>query len=97
MNYMRKPPEEVLQILKERQIQYYDIAYYAWPQMFGSTAGPCGGIGGQAMSTFTVDAWVCDGTGPTVYICAGMYSFDDNKFEPFNRIKNWIRLPSKSV
>lgn len=33
------------------------LAYYAWPQVFGSTAGPFPGIGGQAMSTFTIEAW----------------------------------------
>jgi len=33
------------------------LSYYAWPQVFGSTAGPFGGIGGQAISTFTIEAW----------------------------------------
>lgn len=33
------------------------LEYYAWPHMFSSTAGPFGGIGGQSMSTFTLEAW----------------------------------------
>lgn len=36
-----------------------DFEYYAYPETFGSTAGPFGGIGGQAMTTFTIEAWVC--------------------------------------
>lgn len=36
---------------------YYDLDYYAWPQTFGSTTGPFGGIGGQSMTTFTIEAW----------------------------------------
>lgn len=33
------------------------LEYYAWPHTFSSTAGPFGGIGGQSMSTFTLEAW----------------------------------------
>jgi hypothetical protein len=38
---------------------YFD--YYAWPQTFGNTGGPfCkpGGVYGQAMTRFTIEAWV---------------------------------------
>ncbi len=93
MNYQKKPPKEVLAILKERNVQFMDISYYAWPQLFSSTAGPCGGIGGQAMSTFTIEAWVCENSGPTVFTCAGMYHYDDERFEPFKRINSWMRIP----
>lgn len=35
------------------------MEYYAYPQTFGSTAGPFKGrVAGQAMSTFTIEAWV---------------------------------------
>lgn len=33
--------------------------YYAFPYTFGSTGGPFGGVGGQMMTTFTIEAWVC--------------------------------------
>lgn len=33
------------------------MQYWAWPQTFGSTAGPFGGVGGQAFTTFTIEAW----------------------------------------
>lgn len=36
------------------------LDYWAWPQVFGSTVGPFGGIGGQAMTTFTIEAWEQD-------------------------------------
>lgn len=50
---VRRLPEEA------KHLCSYYLEYYAWPQVFGSTAGPFGGIGGQAMTTFTVEAWVC--------------------------------------
>ena len=34
------------------------MTYCSWPEVFASTAGPFGGIGGQAMTTFRMEAWV---------------------------------------
>ena len=96
MNYQNKPPREVIDILKKNNIQYYDLSYYAWPEIFGSTAGPCGGIGGQAMSCFTIEAWVCDGDSPTVFTCCGMYYLDKDRFQPLKSVKHWSRIP-KSI
>lgn len=31
-----------------------DVNWFAWPEVFGSTAGPRSGIGGQALTTFQV-------------------------------------------
>ena len=89
MNYQNKPPQKVLDILKKHNVEYWSIDYYAYPETFGSTAGPREGIGGCAMSTFTVEAWVCDGSGPTVFMCAGMYCFDDSRWKPFKRADKW--------
>ncbi len=85
MYSQKKPSDKVLQILKEHNIQFLGINYYAWPELFSSTSGPRGGIGGQALTTFTMEAWVCDESGPTVYECAGVYRFEDKKFEPVKR------------
>lgn len=58
------------------------LEYYAWPQVFGSTAGPFGGIGGQAMTTFTVEAWAF---GPVAIVfCKGKPIKQVKKFTPFN-------------
>lgn len=92
MQYQKQAPEEVLKILKQNKVEYLELNYYAWPQMFSSTTGPCGGMGGQVMSTFTIEAWVCDASGPTVFTCAGMYSFEDEKFWPLKHIKNWEKI-----
>lgn len=92
MNCQKKVPEEVRHILAARNVQFIDIDYYAWPQIFSSTSGPRGGWGGCAMSTFTVEAWVCDSSGPTIYTCCGMYSFDDSRFSTFKRIGNWCKI-----
>ncbi len=94
MQYQKQPPAEVLEILKKAEIEAYQVSYYAWPQTFGSTCGPRHGIGGQAMSDFTVEAWVCNGVGPTVFTCAGMYHLDKDKFEPFKQIHSWRPIPT---
>lgn len=93
MNYQKRPPEEVLNILKRHVIDPDSLSYYAWPELFSSTAGPQGGIGGQAMSTFTIEAWLCEPAGPTVFTCAGMFYVDHEPFVYGKRVKHWIRIP----
>lgn len=34
-----------------------ELVYCSWPQTFGSTCGPFHGIGGQALTTFRMEAW----------------------------------------
>ena len=92
MNYQKTTPKAVCDIFSEHDVKFCDIYYYAWPQQFSSTSGPLGGWGWCALSTFTVEAWVCDGSGPTVFICGNMYFFDNSRFTPFKRIKNWVKL-----
>lgn len=93
MNSQKNTPECVLNILKKNNIQFMDINYYAYPQTFGSTAGPYGGIGGCTMTSFTIESYVCDNYGPTVHVCGGMYYLDESKFEPFKSIKGpWRKL-----
>lgn len=95
MNYQKEIPEEVRKILSEKNLKPFDISYYAWPQVFGSTTGPRSGIGGQAISAFTVEAYVCecgDGT-HTVYLCYGMYVVQQGKFTPFEHVRGvWKKL-----
>lgn len=55
------------------------LQYFAWPQTFGSTAGPFGGIGGQAVSTFTIEAW-WDGS-RAVLFCGGRLLKITNHFD----------------
>jgi hypothetical protein len=93
MNYEKKAPDWVHDIFKKKNIQYYDLSYFAWPQVFGSTTGPNGGIGGQAMSSFTIEAFVANENGPTVYACSNQYCFEDKQFVPFARIYDWSPIP----
>ena len=58
MNYQKDsedPRRQKVADILDTQPEY--LSYYAWPQTFASTAGPFGGIGGQAISTFTIEAW----------------------------------------
>ena len=79
MNYQMKEDlrEKTAKILG---CDFYNIEYYAFPEVFSSTAGAFGGIGGQALSTFTTEAF-CDAvTGEAVLFQNGM---------PFKRVKNF--------
>jgi hypothetical protein len=97
MNCQQKVPQVVIDIFKQKEPEHFygpeAIDYYAWPQTFGDTSGPIGGIGGQAMSTFTVNAYVLNGSGPTLYVCAGMCYYEDMPFEFMKRIPHWKKLP----
>lgn len=97
MNYQHEVPQVVIDIFKQKAPEYFygpeSLDYYAWPQTFGDTSGPRGGIGGRAISSFTVEAYVLNGSGPTLYVCAGMCYYDDRPFEFMKRIAHWKSLP----
>ena len=61
-----------------------ELEYWAWPQVFGSTTGPFGGIGGQAMTTFTIEAWA-DGSHAVLFCCGKPIKVTD-KFQPEMRL-----------
>ena len=62
---------------------YYSIDYYAWPQVFGSTAGPFGGIGGATMTSFTIESWSMHNF--AVLFCGNKVMKVTDKFEPLMR------------
>ena len=53
---------------------YYPLSYYAFPVQFGNTKGPLkrsnNSMAGQAMTTFTIEAWT-DGR-HSVLFCQGL-------------------------
>ena len=73
--------EKILQVFAANGVQACEeeIDYYAWPQVFGNTAGPNGGIGGDAMTTFTVNAFHYNGT--AVLLCGNKCKFIE-RFKP---------------
>jgi hypothetical protein len=93
MNYQHPTPLAVLAVFDRHHEPYTHLNYYAWPQLFGTTAGPRRGIAGQAMTTFTVEAYVNIASGSTVYTCAGMYNFIRGKFQFRKAIHAWAPLP----
>jgi hypothetical protein len=58
-----------------------ELCYWAWPETFGSTAGPFGGCGGQQMTTFTIEAWEAHGQ-YAVLFCRGRILRITDKFQP---------------
>ena len=79
MNYQKEMPKEVIDIFKREGIDCYNFDYYAFPEIFSSTSGPHGGIGGAAMSKFTVEAYVHEDVA-TVYVCSGKFKFKKGKY-----------------
>lgn len=80
MNFQSKPEElmlishdEAFRLLREKYDDTYsELSYYAWPRVYGNTAGPFsfpGRVSGQAMSTFTLEAW-SDGSNVLIF-CKG--------------------------
>lgn len=59
-----------------------EISWYSWPQVFGSTAGPRGGIGGRAMTTFQVYAF--ESCSQRCKYCAGVWKKWSGEFS-----ENW--------
>lgn len=54
------------------------LAMFAWPQVFGSTSGPHGGIGGAAMTSFQVVAFEAP-DGQAIKWCDGVWKAWDGK------------------
>lgn len=93
MSYQSKTPQFVKDLFDKKNISVSFIDYYAWPVTFPDTTGPRGGIGGQAMSTFTVQCYVANGGCESIKVCDGYYYFDNSKFEPFKTKTNgWIKI-----
>lgn len=68
--------EQAWEALNGRFGEHFEIPpaaymeYWAYPQVFGSTAGPFKGrVAGQAMTTFTIETWVVDDL--AVLFCQG--------------------------
>ena len=55
------------------------LEFHGWTETFSSTSGPCGGIGGQAMTSFDVIAFVCPLSGKAILFCSNVWK-KVNKF-----------------
>ena len=80
MDRQIQPSQEIIDLFTKHGVAHPFLEYYAWPQVFGSTKGPRPGLAGQAMTTFTVIAWV-DQTGAVIYECNDMYYFSTGELE----------------
>lgn len=76
--------QDIVGYLCEKAAEYMgvececEINWYSWPQVFGSTAGPRGGIGGAMMTTFQVYAF--ESHLKRCKYCAGVWKEWDGKF-----------------
>jgi len=57
-----------------------DVQWYSWPQAFGSTSGPRGGIGGQMVTSFQVYAFD-PLVGRKQKFCAGVWKEWNGEFQ----------------
>lgn len=83
MNYQKQSDNREL-AAKELGVPESYIDYYAWPETFASTAGPFGGVGGQAITSFTIEAYV-DGKNAVLF-CKGKRLKSVDNFEPMMRV-----------
>jgi len=49
------------------------LEWWSWPEVFGSTAGPRGGIGGQTVTTFQVFGFWDDASDTGILYCSGFW------------------------
>jgi len=54
-------------------VSTHEIEYFSWPQTFGSTAGPGGGIGGSVMTDFQIFAFRIKGQLKGIQTCANYW------------------------
>jgi hypothetical protein len=80
-------------VFPEQNASAEQLEYFAWPELFCSTSGPYGGIGGAVMTTFTVEAFYNGVYGTTLYVCLSTYQKGTTKFEPFKVLSSvWTRF-----
>ena len=62
---------QAMDLLEEEfNCKLHNLMYYSFPQVFSTTAGPFKGmLAGQAMTTFTIEAWAVDDL--AVLFCQG--------------------------
>lgn len=87
MNYQKNDEsiEQFKKMASEKFGCHPDLLdYYAWPQNFGSTTGPFSGIGGQAISTFTIEA-LASGRKALLFSSGRLIRFT-KQFEPLMRL-----------
>lgn len=76
INRIFKEAKERLKVRRDE-----DLEWYSWPQVFPSTAGPKpGGIGGQALTTFQVFAFISRETGERIKGCNGYWTTWNGEF-----------------
>lgn len=76
-----KLPELASEAAARIEADVEELAMFAWPQVFGSTAGPHEGIGGAAMTTFQVVAFEAP-DGQAIKWCDGVW-------KPWNGKQDW--------
>ena len=54
------------------------VQWWAWPEVFGSTSGPRGGVGGQILTTFQVFGFEAE-NGRMVKWCSGIWRAWDGR------------------
>ncbi|MBK3780167.1 hypothetical protein G3A43_07840 [Paraburkholderia aspalathi] len=84
MNKQITPSITADEVAEQLDCDAGSLEYWAWPQVFGSTAGPFrapGRIAGAAMTRFTIEAWH-DGGGKAVLFCKGRVLKVTDEFQP---------------
>jgi hypothetical protein len=69
------------------------LVFHAWPESFPNTTGPFGGIGGQAFTTFQIEAWEADVNMALVFCNGKALGF----IRDFDAREQWQRMKNRRV
>jgi hypothetical protein len=65
-----------------------ELLYCSWPETFGSSCGPFPGIGGQACTTFRMEAWAWD-QWAIVFTCGRVVKFAEFYIQADYKRRRW--------
>lgn len=68
-------------VLEGGRIAPSDLDMVTWAKVYGSTAGPFGGLGGQMMTRFQLTAYLFSSLGIAAVYCGAKLLFVSEKFE----------------
>lgn len=65
-----------MRMYAEEQLEPIDgLEFFGWTEVFASTSGPSGGIGGCMMTPFDVIAFIDNNTRKAILFCGNNYKF----------------------
>lgn len=85
LNRQLKIDEMISHIANRDQVHESEVRWWSWPEVFGSTNGPHGGVGGQMMTNFQVFGF--ETVESRMLCCEGKWKRWEGSLQSWNRPK----------